>query len=75
MVLPALAVGLIGAGSGLGMLQNGLSYYENRRYWSEYGKNTGYLPRYRARSGYYDYLGIAGSGLKTLGYSYGARRW
>lgn len=72
MVLPLLAVGALGAAGALKTLHGGIRYAENMRYWSEYKKNTGFSPRYRARAGYYDYLGVASSALGSFGMSYGS---
>lgn len=72
MPLPLLAAGLIGAGS---VLSGGVSVgkaFENRKYWDEYYRNTGYRARYPYRSGYNDIYGAIGHGLGTTGALYGS---
>lgn len=71
MVLPLLAAGLIAGGSALSGVYSVGKAVENRRYWSEYYKNTHRSPRYRWRSGYYDYLNASGSAMRSAGFSYG----
>lgn len=70
MVAP-LAVGLIAVGSAMSGVYNVGKAVENRRYWSEYRRNTHFTPRYPWRSGYYDYLGSSGGSLRNFGFSYG----
>lgn len=70
MVAP-LAVGLIAAGSALSGVYNVGKAVENRRFWSEYYKNTHFAPRYPFRSGYYDYIGETGYAIRNAGFSYG----
>lgn len=72
MPLPLLAIGALGAAGALKTLHGGIRYAENMRYWNQYKKNTGYSPRYRARSGYYDFLSVGSSAANTVGMSYGS---
>lgn len=76
MVLPLAVIGAMGVAGGLSTVHKGLQYAENRRYWREYEKNTGYRPRYPARTGYYDYLSLASSGISSAAMTYGSvHRW
>lgn len=59
-MLPAvLFAGAVGTGvlaGGYKTYRGVQGYFENKRYWEEYQKNTGYKPRYGYRSGYnYDW--------------------
>lgn len=62
MVAPLVA-GAVGLSAMLGGMYEGLSAYENRRYWDNYRASTGRSPAYPFRSGYSNigrYSSIAG---------------
>lgn len=69
-VLPAILLGgAVGAGalSGAYRTYRGVQgYFENRRYWEDYQRNTGVRPRYGYRQGYnYDWTSTL-SGLSQM---------
>lgn len=55
MVVPIIPV-VAGASFALNSIYSAGKAIDNYRYWNDYYRNTGFRPRYKFRSGYYDYL-------------------
>lgn len=66
MVLPAILGGAMVAGATLKGANDIGKAYDTYRYWSDYQRNTRVHAKYPWRSGVYDYVGLAGSGVSNF---------
>lgn len=66
-----------GVGFGLSTIYNTGKALDNRRYWNDYYRNTGYRPRYPYRAGVYDWMKDFGkTAYGAVGYySYNSKYW
>lgn len=68
-MLPQLATTLVGSNALSGLYNVGRAV-DNKRFWDDYYKNTGFKPRYPYRSGYYDWVSDLSSSMMNVGFSY-----